>query len=120
MTDNLQPFHRFATDIYQSQIKKEFPFKTIKKTKPELDTGDIIVEDYWYEGDEGKYLYYVARINKKSVTLLDCDQYGNTLYWKRRYGPSPEYAKQLYKCSDKHIFEVLDWKAPSGYKPEYY
>lgn len=59
----------------------ELPFGMTRIPLSDLKVNDIICEEKAWDGcDDVVVLYKVKRINKKTVTVMDCDQYG--LRWR--------------------------------------
>lgn len=60
------------------------PFNTTNIPLSELKVGDIIgVEKAWEEADV-MLLYKVVRINKKTVSVKDCDETGETYLYDNK------------------------------------
>lgn len=54
-------------------------FKTVEKPLAMLSMGDIIAKDTAWETEDMIILYSIYRINKKTITVKDCDQFGAIL-----------------------------------------
>lgn len=54
-------------------------FKTVDKPLEELRKGDIIAKDTAWETEDMIILYSIYRINTKTITVKDCDQFGTIL-----------------------------------------
>ena len=78
------------------------PYRTTQRLKTELKKNDIVVKVNYGETDERDTLWRVVRINKKSITINRCDQYGTDIPFIRK-----DYNTELYKCDDGRKFEVL-------------
>jgi hypothetical protein len=108
MTDTLRftdaitrPRHCFYTLTYIDGKTHPVPYTTVEVLKTELSVGDIVVLSKGWETEDVDLLHRVNRINAKSITLLNCDQYGATEPYKG------EYSKELYKCNDTRKFKKM-------------
>ena len=96
-----RPRHCFYTLTYIDGKTHPVPYTTVEVLKTELNVGDIVVLSKCWETEDVDLLHRVSRINKKSITLLNCDQYGATEPYKG------EYSKELYKCNDTRKFHKM-------------
>ena len=54
-------------------------FKTIETPLADLRMGEIIAKDTAWETEDMIILYSIYRINTKTITVKDCDQFGTIL-----------------------------------------
>jgi hypothetical protein len=75
--------HRFVTywcGAVKDAITYELPFNMKIVKLEELKVGDVVVQDHARETEDVAYLYKVLSINKKSISVVSCDQDGRPIY----------------------------------------
>jgi len=61
-------------------VAYELPFNTKTVPLAELKDGDIIVSERARETEDVAYLHKIMSINKKSISVVNCDQDGRVIY----------------------------------------
>lgn len=80
------------------------PFQTKEVVLSELKKGDVIAQPTAWETEDMIILYKVLRINKKTISVVDCDQDGSVIYYPSYpTADKPRKSKLTlwngYKCS---------------------
>lgn len=97
------PKHIHYTKNYISG--KEFPVPYSKKPilyKNEVRVGDIVINSKGWEDVDVDAIFYVKKINPKSLTLLKADQYGDLIF-----DNDGKPIKEIYKCNTKVYLDLL-------------
>lgn len=103
-----RPRHIFYRHTYIDGVKRAVPYLTERIEKRLLKAGDIIVKRHWWETEEVESLHKVIRINKQSITVKDCDQYGYTAPYERE-----DNKKELMKGDKFNLIYSLDYNKPA-------
>jgi hypothetical protein len=70
--------------IHRISCLAPFPFNREKIPLSQLKKGDIIVREEAWENYDVYLMYKVLRINKKTISVIRCDQYGLEIRKYRR------------------------------------
>lgn len=75
--------HIYYTCTYIDGKAHPVPFTTRKVMLAELRKGDVIAEGKAWETEDVIILYKVLRINKKTISVTDCDERGHIIVYPR-------------------------------------
>jgi hypothetical protein len=95
--------HLYYTFTYVDGKHQPVPFTTRKVALDELKKGDVIAEEKAWETEDVVVLYKVLRINKKTVSVTDCDEMGLVCYY-----PSGERKSKLTLWNGRR-FDVVNY-----------
>jgi hypothetical protein len=96
--------HCYCTETYIDGKHHAVPFTTRKVVLAELKKGDVIADGRGWETEYVVGLFKVIRINKKTITVIDCDETGRIC----EYGYIYPSGQRKSKLSIRRTYDVVN------------